>query len=246
MSSIWQWILSSVLTTAVLLAVLGGGWEFVKSRITKWLDNRFEEKLKRLEQQHDVMTRHLQSSIDREFDRAKRLLAKEFDVLSELWTLMHEAYWRALDHTSRNYQYHDFAQMSEGQAEAFIEKSALEEWQKSEIRGFNHPDERTEYFKTATHYLNYQRCDNARQKLRIYVDRNSIFMDPDIRDRCEAIVLIIGAALTEYKMRIENEDYHGFDTYDLLRAAEADQYLPLEKLIHARVWSSIPTAQEPQ
>jgi hypothetical protein len=214
MSAVWQWILTSVLTTGVLLAVLAGGWEFIKSRITKWLDNRFEEKLKRLEQQHDVMTRHLQSSIDREFDRAKRLLAKEFDVLSELWTLMHEAYWRARDHTSRNFQYHDFAQMSDGQAEAFIEKSALEDWQKAEVRAMDEDEDRTEYFKNATHYLYYQRCDNARQKLRIFADRNSIFMEQDIRDRVEAIVVIIGAALIEYKMRIENDQYHGFDTYD--------------------------------
>jgi hypothetical protein len=39
-------------------------------------------------------------------------------------------------------------------------------------------------------------------------------MELDIRDRVEAIVVIIGAALIEYKMRIENDQYHGFDTYD--------------------------------
>ena len=240
MSTVWQWILSSLLTTTVLLAVLGGGWEFLKARVSKWLDNRFDEKLKRLEQQHDVMTRHLQSSIDREFDRAKRLLAKEFDVLSELWTLMHEAYWRARDHTSRSYSYHDFSQMTDGQATAFIDNSALTDWQKVEIRAMDSDEAQTEYFKHAIHWLYYQRCDNARQALRIYADRNSIFMEPDIRDRCEAIVQIIGAALVEYKMRIENYGYNGFDTHDLLAAAEDEKYKPLEKLIHARVWSAIP------
>lgn len=43
---------------ALILLIVGGVWKAFQHLSGKWLDNRFAEKLKAVEQKHDVMVRH--------------------------------------------------------------------------------------------------------------------------------------------------------------------------------------------
>src|SRR5262245_30594168 len=107
LSTGWSWFVDAV-GYAFLLAVASSHWWIpgLKAVASKWLDARFAEKLKEadrvfqkqlkdMELKHDVMARHLQSTIDREFHRATQLHNREFEALSLGWELADEAYWRA-------------------------------------------------------------------------------------------------------------------------------------------------------
>ncbi|WP_213956721.1 MULTISPECIES: hypothetical protein [unclassified Variovorax] len=225
---------------ALVILGLGAAWQAFKHLSSKWLDSRFDEKLKNLEQQHEMSLRHLQSSIDRELDRARKLNAQEFDSLTEGWAVLHEAYWRVRQHTGRGRTVYEFQRMNEGQAEHFIENSDIDPWQKSDLRALDDADKRTAYFRTATDWLTLGKCNAARQKLVVFVDRNAIFMLPEIHALFDQIEQMIRAALTEFKIRLElpSDARRDFSSFEILVEKGEPLYRELEALIRDRLWSA--------
>jgi hypothetical protein len=246
-ATVWAWVVDGA-GYLFLLAVASSPWWIagLKSVASKWLDKRFAEKLMQVEQQHDVMIRHLQSTIDREFDRAVRLHTEEFKALSKGWIVLHDAYWRARTATGRGYQIHDFTRMSEAQAKHFIENADFPEWRKAELRAIDAANDRNKYYLPAWRWKQYGDCSEARTKLIMFIDRKAIFMQPEIREKFSAIENLIDDALLEFKLRIEDGDApHGFNEFiraDALKDGET-QYIELQMLIHTRIWSS--TLQAP-
>lgn len=226
-------------TTALVLLVGGAIWNAIAHYCSKWLDNRFGERLKRLEQQHDVMVRHLQSTIDREFDRAVRLHTKEFRALSKGWAVLHEAYWRARVATGRSLEIVQFQRMSPAQAASFIERSELEDWQREELRAIGDPKQRDEYYEPAFQWLRYRKALDAKQSLVTFIDRNAIFLQPEVRALFDQLEVLIQNALIEFKIRIEQtRPPLDFTRSEELAAAQESTYKDLERQIHARLWSS--------
>lgn len=226
----------------LLILIVGAAWKVFQALSGKWLDSRFAEKLKRIEQQHDVMIRHLQSSIDREFERAVKLHGKEFDVLSEGWSILHEAYWRAREATSRGYQIHDLKQMNIGQLAEFIDSIDFPNWRKQELRSLTDPEQRQKYYLRAWREKQYSSCSERRTDLIMFVDRKAIFMQPAIKAKFQELYNRIDNALLEFRLRIQDLDapHNPFDEFtrsDALRDGET-VYKELEALIHDRLWSS--------
>lgn len=58
----------------------------------KWLEAKFGERLQNLKAAQDRALRHVQSTIDREVHRAKKLYDSEFTALSECWRLLRDSY----------------------------------------------------------------------------------------------------------------------------------------------------------
>lgn len=252
LATAWAWIVD-VSGYIGLLAIATAHWWLpaVKSVANKWLDNRFAQKLKEAdqvlqkqlkdtEQKHDVLVRHLQSSIDREFDRATRLHTKEFEALSKGWKILHEAYWRARSTTARGYEIHDFTQMSEAQADHFIKASSdLRQWQKDELLAIEDPEDRNEEYKKWWWWIQYHNTEKVRMKLVMFIDRNAIFMQPEIRETFDRLERLIRDAALELKVRIQGATGEGiFDKSAALIAAEEPVYKDLEARIHKRLWSS--------
>lgn len=248
-AELWFEVLGKLGGTAGLIIIVAiATWKAFQALSGKWLDNRFAEKLKKVEQQHDVMARHLQSSIDREFDRATKLHASEFDALTDGWAILHETYWRARDATGRGYQIHDLSQMGEGQLAKFIDNLDFPDWQKEELRQLPEDDARNKYYQRAWRSKQHSDCFKFRTELLMFVDRKAIFMQPEIKDKFVSLHRLIDDALLEFKLRIRDIDapINAFDEFirsDALRDGES-QYLELEKLIHTRLWSSTEDQQK--
>ncbi|MGJ7491436.1 hypothetical protein [Variovorax sp. ZT4R33] len=225
---------------ALIILVLTAAWQAFKHLTSKWLENRFAEKLKKIEQQHDMALRHLQSSIDRELDRARKLNAQEFDTLDEGWAILHDAYWRTRDATGRGRRDYQFEAMSEGQAAQFIESSELEEWQKQEIHVINEAAERTAYYRKAMGWLTLSKCKDSRQKLVMFVDRKAIFMLPEIRALFDRLEIMVRDALTELSTRLEMPDdaRREFSRHEVLAHDGESLYRDLEARIRDRLWSA--------
>ena len=231
-------------TAGLVVILIGATWGLFKVFGEKWMTNKFDAKLKDIDHANNVLTRHLQSQLDREFDRAKRLLSKEFDVLADGWAILHEAFWRAREATSSMRIIHSFERMSDAQTEAFIEGCDLQNWQKKELREKEDAEQRDEYYKPAYEWLLYSQCMKAKTELVKIVDRNSIFMQPSIRTLFDQLQDRIANALVEYRMQIET-DYNVRDHAMILMNSKASHYDELERLIHARIWSAVPAQVAP-
>lgn len=232
---------------ALVIIVFTAAWQAFKHLTSKWLENRFAEKLKKLEQRHDVMLRHLQSVIDRELDRARKLHAEEFDTLAEGWATLHDAYWRTRDATGRGRRVYQFEAMSPGQAEHFIESSELEEWQKQEIRAIEDATDRTAYYRKAMDWLTLSKCKQSRQKLVMFIDRKAIFMLPEVRALFDGLEVMIRDAFIEYetRMALPDDARRDFTRHEVLASAGESIYRDLETRIRERLWSATGTEAMP-
>lgn len=228
--------------TVATLFFLAAAWAAIKYWGAKWLDSRFETKLKQLDAVHDEKLRHLQGSIDRELDRALRLQSREFDALGQAWALLHEAFWRTIDATGRTQRVHSFAAMSAAQAEAFIEGSDLNEWQKTDLRAQATREEKDNYYVHAHSWNRLGQCKDAVTAITMFVDRNSIFMQTDIREIFEQLRTMMNSALTEFEIRIDvGYNRPSYERAEALRDQGQVLYQDLEKRIHGRVWSASAT-----
>lgn len=242
---LWFEVIAKLGGAAGLVAIVAAAlWQVFKALCAKWLDNKFAERLKKAEQQHDVIVRHLQSTIDRELDRAIKLHGKEFDSLAEGWAILHEAYWRARDATGRGYQIHDLKQMRPQHLSEFIDNLDFSNWRKQELRDEQDPESRQKKYLNDWRTKQYSDCFDWRTKLVMFVDRNGIFMQPAIKAKFNQIYKLIDDALLEFKLRIADlnapvNPFNEFMRSDALKDGEAT-YHDLEKLIHDRVWSSAP------
>jgi hypothetical protein len=249
----WDLLIVRVGGYAVVIGAVGTAiYKGIQHFGSKWLDNRFEEKLKATdrsfsaqlkdtEQKHDVMVRHLQSSINREYERATQLHTKEFKALSKGWKVLHEAYWTTRTATGRGHSVHQFTEMSGDQATQFIiNHTELATWQKDELLALERPQERDTKYREWWWWIQYQNCERTRMKLVMFIDRNAIFMQPEIREVFDRLERLIRDATIELEMRIRGaRGENTFDRSSALAASEEPIYKELEAKIHKRLWSSV-------
>lgn len=100
------------------------------------------------------------------------------------------------------------------------------------------------YYEIGWRTRQYSDCQKWRVKLVQYVDRNGIFMQPDIKARFDRIRQLIADALLEFELRIRDVDapvnrYDEHSRSDALRAAEFGLYAELEGMIRERIWSPV-------
>lgn len=171
-----------------------------------------------------------------------KLHGKEFDALSEGWSLLHEAYWRAREATSRGYQIHDLNQMNSCQLTEFIDSLDFPDWRKQELRSLTDPNQRQAYYLKVWREQQYSNCSERRTDLIMFVDRKAIFIQPAIKAKFQELCNQIDNALSEFKWRILSTDIpsdqpNEFKSSDALKDGE-NIYKELEILIHERLWSS--------
>jgi hypothetical protein len=244
LNSLWPEMLARLGGYAFLaISIVGATWAAFKSLSGKWLDSRFAERLKKIDQDHDVMVRRLQSSIDREFQRALKLHTAEFDTLSECWSSLHTAYWLTRQATSRSYQLANLSAMTDGQLEEFIHNLDFPNWRKAELRELDDPNERQRNYLQAIREKEYSDSFNRRMDLTMLIDRKGIYMQPEVRFLFETLSRLIADAQTEALVRLQTtgtarrDQQNEFLRSDALRDGESI-YHELETLIHARLWSS--------
>lgn len=244
----WSWLIDLLGYALLLLAATSAWWiPALKHVAAKWLDQRFAEKLQKADQQfqqqvkeseqrHDTLVRHLQSSIDREFDRATRLHTKEFEALTKCWRSIHKAYWLARQATASFQHLHSMQAMSPLQVQSFIDNCPLLDWQKEELRQIASEEERDSYYNKALRESRWRECMKARDALVMLTDRNAIFLMPNIRDMLDGIEKLVTSAVLELQTNLQ------YGTRDDEAAKKLRQgeslYKELETAIHARVWSS--------
>ena len=224
----------------VKFAAAGGGvvalsYCIFKFLGSKWLELKFDERLQNLKWEQDQAIRHMQSSIDREIHRAKKLYDREFDVLSDAWASLQKAFDAACGTQSENY--HDFRRLTEKEARNLLTELNLKEYEIEDVMALQ-PDQRTEKVRSIIQWRRLNECFKLRRELSACVALNGPFMSGDFRDRFFAIDSMIVAALVEFQMRLEQRFKGEFDKVVELQAKGRSLVRELEILIRERFWSA--------
>lgn len=238
--------LDTFLALLAKIAVAGGGlgliiYNIFKFLATKWLDTRFAERLQNLKARQDETIRHVQSAIDREIHRAKKLYDNEFTALTECWGLLREAYDMSAG-TIASFT-SEVSRMNDEELERHLAKRGMDEWQRNEMKALTGDARQDEYHKWSE-WQRYLACHKAWSEYRRKIDASSIFFPQGFTEKFRRLDELIVASNVEYEHRIREYKvprygvaYDPFEQTKKLRDEGTELMKELETMIRERLWS---------
>lgn len=158
------------IVTCIIIYIL---WRVMETS----LKNNFEEKFLKVKTEQDDFLKKAQYEIDKRFDRAVNYHKIEYEILPEAWSKIKEAY-NYVDHIITNYIHcPDLNRLNDQEVEDFLAREDLNSAEKHEI--LNSRNKHDKYIEIVTWNRLIQSreiCRNAK----IYIEKNSIFMNSDI------------------------------------------------------------------
>lgn len=238
--------LDTFLALLAKIALAGGGlglivYNIFKFLAAKWLDTRFAERLQNLKARQDETIRHVQSSIDREIHRAKKLYDNEFTALTDCWRLLREAY--DVSAASIGSFTPQVGRINDEELERHLSKRGMKEWQRNELKVLTGETRQDEYYKWSE-WQRYLVCHKAWADYRSKVDANSIFFPEGFTEKFRRLDELIIASNVEFEHRIQEykvpqygERYDRFEQTKKLRGEGGGLMKELEGLVRTRLWS---------
>jgi hypothetical protein len=218
-----------------LAGLVGAAYGLFKWLGGKWLETKFAERLVSLKYEQDQAIRHVQSSIDREVHRAKKLYDREFDALSDAWGKLQKAYSAGRQLMQENY--YDFRRLSANEAESLLEDLELKPFRFEELKALR-PEQQTEEVRKIFVGRQHDAALNLRYELSGCLGLNGPFMTKDIADRFFKIDGMIMMAIAEAHTRRDGRYNGDFDQVTKLLAKGQELVNELEDLLRERFWSA--------
>lgn len=207
----------------------------------KWLENKFAERLQNLKSEQDQAIRFVQSTIDREIHRAKKLYDNEFTALSESWRLLRTAY--DLSASSIGSMTANIARMNHEELERHLARRGMEEWQRAELWTMTRDERQDEYWKWSE-WQKAIECDRRWRECQQQIDSTSIFFPAGFTEKFRAITEMICASNVEFEERIRQykvpqygEAFDRFESTKKLRGEGRVKMDELEGMVRDRLWS---------
>lgn len=207
----------------------------------KWLERKFAERLQTLQAAQERSLRLVQSTIDREIHRAKKLYDNEFTALSDSWRMLRAAYEEAASSIASSTT--DVSRMNNAELERHLAKRGMEEWQRDEFKAMPGSRRQDEYYK----WSEWQRCRECIRlwsESRLQSDSTSIFFPDGFPERFRALNDMIAMSnaefeeqIREYKAPKGGTPYDTFAVRKELRAKGKAMMDELEGMVRGRIWS---------
>ncbi len=211
-----------ILTILVTLASLGLAFRFV---LPKWVENSFQKQIESFKHENKVEIEDLKLKINTLSNRITKSYEKEFEILSELWEKLQNTLGITLSFTSPLQKSPDFDKMSPEQLNSYLEKSELQDFQKTEL--LNSSD-KVEYYNDIMFWYNLQNSQEHSNEFHNYLLRHKIFVQPDLFNKLQELDTILRESLTMKQIAEESADRKmGDDAYKKIR----DDAQPLRDLI---------------
>jgi hypothetical protein len=147
-----------------------------------WIESKFAEKLEQLRHTQALELQRLRVEIDSMLSGAIKIQDKEFEALPEAWVKLDEAYGRVANLVSPMQEYPDLDRLAQEKLEEFLAGSKLHESAKVELR---QAQRKTEAYTEIIFWHRLSDVRSAISDLHNYVERNSIFMPPDLKQYFE-------------------------------------------------------------
>jgi hypothetical protein len=223
------------------ISVAVGAFALFKWLGGKWLENKFAERLQNLKSEQDQAIRMVQSTIDREVHRAKKLYDNEFTALSESWRLLRAAYDRSA--STMGSMNTNVSRMSHEELDRHLVKRGMEAWQRNELQTMAGDERQNEYWR----WSEWQRaveCDKYWRECRQQIDATSIFFPAGFTEKFRAINEMISASNTEFEERIRHykvpQYREAFDPFELTKKLHKEGRIKMDELegaVRDRLWS---------
>lgn len=162
----------------------------------RWLDNKFRERLQRVEHGYAVELSKLKQRLDTAASGLNRIHQKEFEVLPEAWGLLDEAMHTLKWVVSPMQSYADVSRMSDDDWKDFLDGAKF--FGKADKRhllslpSWSRQDEYSRLYDAQKNWL----AEKAIREFQQYAARHSIFLPEDLRNQFDAIRSLLWSAST--------------------------------------------------
>ena len=222
------------------LVVYGGGavaigFSMFKVLGQKWLEAQFAERLQKLRAAQDEQLRHVQSYIDREIHRARKLYDREFETLPEAWKLFCASYKNGLATASDSYP--NLAQYTKEELTDLLAATSMRDFDKAEMLAMD-PASWTGHFRRWSNHQRLKVYWSDRKAFSDYLGANAIFWSPGIKEKFGVLDGLVGVSIAEMEQRLALPNFQSFDQVSNLIGEGEPLRSELELIIQARLWSS--------
>lgn len=155
----------------------GAAYWLFKTFAKGWLDSRFQKDLEDFKAANAREVERLKAELSRYADRATKFHVREYEVLPEAWGLMNKAHGACQQAIFAFQQHADLDHMSGPHLEAWLDRSGLEEIQKTEIREAKSKNDKYGDF------LSWKQIGDAEQAVanfQNYVVLQGVFIDEEL------------------------------------------------------------------
>ena len=186
------------------------------------------------EQQREL--EQLRAKINREFDRARKLHEREFDVLPEAWSRFVVAHDHVSSFVHPFQQYPDLKRMSDARLEEFLEGSSLTGTEKDEIRV---AEDRNARYMKIIFFHKYADTMNAMWDFNRYFRNNGIFIEPTVSEKFQKLLDMMHGAVIEHHIN-EPEDVRPRmrDSSKKLEKDGGPLFEEIKRDVQGRLWDS--------
>ena len=190
------------------LLVYGGGptaIAYVVFRFlgVKWIESKFAAQLEAERHRHAKELQELKKRLDSELSRVIKLQDREFAVLTEAWDLLQDALGEVTALVSLFRQYPDLSRLSDERLTEWLAGSRLGDVHRNEVKG---AADRNKHYQSLIFWYELHDAKNAWLKYRTYINKNSIFLRPELSDSFQKINGIMWDALVSREVGQEAND----------------------------------------
>jgi hypothetical protein len=220
-----------------LITLAGGGavvaYGLFRYLGSKWIENKFAERLEQLRHTQALELQRLRVEIDSLLSGAIKLQDKEFQTLPEAWVKLDEAFGQVSHLTAPFQQYPDLDRLNNAQLEEFLSGTTFTTTQKGEIRN---AEKKTNKYQELIFRYRLSDVRKSIADLHNYVERNSIFMPPDLKKHFEKVTNDLWSAMVSKEVGHDVQDWKmQGEGWDKVKKEVEPLRKNIEEMIYARL-----------
>lgn len=182
-----------------MLILMGGLWvlafQSFKYIAKKWLDTKFAGKLVQLTHENNLELKKIELQLTNKLDRSTKINQKDFEILPEIWGKMVDSYYQTNELTFALRSHPDCNLMNEQQLEDLICSCQM---LPSEAQLLRDATDKNAVFSDWKDWKSYINARDRHIEASIYLTKNAIILDPDLKVEIEKLQKMIMLALIEY------------------------------------------------
>ncbi len=190
-----------------LVAIAYGLFQFLGR---KWIENKFSKQLEEYKNEQRKELEDFRFKINTLFNRVTKIHEKEFEVLPESWSKLHDAKSIISNLVSPLQSYPDFNKMTEEEIRSSLKNTLLEEFQVEKL--IQHED-KTKYYQEKIFWLRLHDAKKKFSEFHVYITKNRIFLSDDLKG------LFIDADNLLWETMTEKEIGESYKDYQMMHSA---------------------------
>ena len=185
--------------------------------------------------EQDRSLRVVQSYIDREIHRARKLYDREFEVLSEAWRLLVRSFNSGIGTATEMYP--NLARYTETDLVRLVEEVQMKHWEIDELRALE-GTARTAYYRRWNGFRRLATFLTEHRDLQEFLLSSGIFMPQGTKAQFTALQEMIALCFADFEVRLRDTAAHEFGSVTRLTREGRALLDDLELSLHSRLWSA--------